>query len=96
MSKARIRYRKVNDNTYVTTENLVSASTGAVYKITIYVDTMEFKVYNVNSERIVARGSTKTRKGLNEKIRRKMKALGVELDQEIRNLGTLKEVIDEV
>lgn len=96
MQRTRIRYRKVNDNTYVSTENLVSKTTGAVYKITITLDDMSFKIYNVNSERIVSRGSTQTRKGLNEKIRRKLKALGVELEQEIRNLNVLKGVIDEV
>lgn len=85
MSK-RIRYDKVNENTLVSRAIYTSLKTGAQYRVTLMLDTMTYKIKNVNSENIYVGGEGLTNINvLKRSAKRRLEGLGVSFDCEVRN-----------
>lgn len=87
----RIRYTKLDENTLVSKNEVVSEVNGGKYRIFLHLDTMTYRIVNVNQQRVIKSTEKDKKKApkhintLKKHARDAAKALGVNIVREIRN-----------
>jgi hypothetical protein len=87
----RIRYKKTKaPNVLTSTKYFTSSSTGGVYRVDLYLDTMTYKILNVNKQVVIRSSQLDEAEPcthivtLRRQAKNSLKKLGVNFDVELR------------